>query len=189
MNSGRKKIILSLTFGLLSGCASIDKSSHSYKNQYSEAVQQDGEVIAFLDAVNNHEIQAAKIIENRTKNRPVLSFAELMIKEHTKNLKETHKISKDQKIPLRESAKIVSLKDRSEKERHNLRNLHGRELENAYIDAMVKDHEEALKEIDNFLKIVNNSILSKHLVNTRQHVKHHLEKAKEIRVERTHFKS
>ena len=120
MNPQKKKIVLVLALGFLSACSSVHKAPADlyYKEHNPEAYRkQSGEIVAFLEAVNNHEIRAAKIVVKKAKNPEVRSFAEFMIKEHGQNLKETKKISKNHKIPPFDSPKnyLVERKDRERK--------------------------------------------------------------------------
>lgn len=140
----------------------------------------DGEAIAFLMAANKQEVEVAKDVEKKAHNVDVKSFAEYMIKEHSKNLDETYKVSKDENINPLDTDKIKALKKNGAKEKAHLDTLSGMDLDKAYINAMVDGHKEVLAALVIYGKKVSNKKLKNQIKATIKHVKHHLAKAKEI---------
>lgn len=148
-----------------------------------EASSKDSEIVAFIMVLNKNEIAAADLTKHKKANKAVEGYADLMIKEHSKNLMDTEKLSKEQKIAPVDSEMVVSLRNKGEEEITTLTPLVGKAYEVAYIDAMVKGHTDALASIDTFLKEVKNPELKTFLEGTRTHVKHHLAKAQAIQKE------
>ncbi|KTD22909.1 Predicted outer membrane protein [Legionella lansingensis] len=143
--------------------------------------QQDGEVIGFLIVLNQNEMAAAKDALNKKVNPKVKSYARMLYNDHSKNLKDTMKISKKIGQSPAQTNKVASLKRKGEKAQASLSSLQDTDFEVAYIDAMVRGHEEALIIIDeNLINNVNNPDLKKHLKTTRSHVQQHLNAAKQI---------
>lgn len=145
-----------------------------------KATSSDSEIIAFMIVLNKNEIAAADLTKQKTVNKDIRNYADLMLKEHEKNLNDTEKLSKKQNIEPVDTKMVISLKDKGKKEMNTLTPLTNQAYETAYIDAMVKGHADALANIDSFLKEVKNSKLKTHLEVTRKHVLHHLAKAEEI---------
>ncbi|MDI1353142.1 MAG: DUF4142 domain-containing protein [bacterium] len=147
----------------------------------AQSTSQDQEIVAFLMVLNNNELAAAHLATKNSANKKVKGFAELMIKDHTKNLDETNSLStKDQLAPL-ESEQVIALKNKGTQEIAVLTPLTKVNFDKMYINDMVKGHADALIVIDNvLLKKVSNKELKKHLLATRQHVIHHLNAAKKI---------
>jgi putative membrane protein len=141
---------------------------------------QDGEIMAFLIVVNNHEIATAQKVINKALKKEVISFAHLMIRDHSNNLRDTQNIKNKYKIPELQNAKIQNLKGKSKKEQQKISSLKGSTLEKSYIKAMVAGHSDVLREIDKYMRTVKNQYLRKHLLKTRPHVAHHLELAKKL---------
>lgn len=142
--------------------------------------KKDGEVIAYLVVLDKNELSAAQIVSKKKVSREVKSYAKLMKKDHGKNLNETLKLSKKMHQKPVETEMVISLREKGKQELSSLATLDALALEKAYIDAMVKGHEDALVVIDNQLTSVSNPALKKHLETTREGVAHHLDKAKEI---------
>jgi putative membrane protein len=142
---------------------------------------QEGEILSFLEAINNHEIKAAKIALKKQISAQALSYAKMMKKDHTKNLKATQTLSKTTGIEFSESAAIIAFRAKAAGERALMMPLKGDKFEASYANSMVKGHEEVLDMIDHkFMPNANNEDLKKHLVTTRAAVLHHLEEAKTL---------
>ncbi|MES2218451.1 MAG: DUF4142 domain-containing protein [Pseudomonadota bacterium] len=140
----------------------------------------DRQILGVLVALNNNEIAAAHYITKQKVDAQVKQFANLMIKDHTQNLHQTMSFEHKLGSPLESDDSKTMIKDGND-ELATLKTLKGKELETAYIDAMVKGHQAALQTIDdNLLKNVTGEALKKQLEATRTHVEHHLEVAKEI---------
>lgn len=163
-------LLLSLCFVFSSGFATAEQSK-------------DPEIVAFMIVLNKNEIAAADLTKLKKVNKQVNNYADLMLKDHNKNLIETENLSVKQQIKPIYTEAIVALKDKGKVEMDTLTPLVDKTYEAVYIDAMVKGHTEALASINSFLKEVKNSKLKTHLKNTRVQVQHHLAKAKEIKKE------
>ena len=172
-------IFASLALVILSSCVSV----RSAKNPSSHP---DGEIIAFLVAVNKHEINMAKTIKKKAlRDSAVEDFADLMITAHTENLAQTQQISDEQRIGSVETDAIREMKHKGNQEHDSLEQKYDVALETFYMDAMINGHKEALAKIDGYLNVVVNSPLKEHLKKTRHHVKMHLDKAVAIQRKRT----
>lgn len=146
----------------------------------TEVNQQDNNILAVLVVLNKNEIKAAKEALKHTKNGHVTTFALLMQKDHGNNLKETLKIAHDINISIKPTASSNELKEKGKKELNNLSSLKGNEFDKAYIDAMVKGHQNALEQVTQFQSQTNNEELKNHLNQTKTAVEKHLNIAKEV---------
>lgn len=156
-------------------------SSAANSEVISKNQQQDEEILAFLIVINNNEIAAAHAVAEKSVPASVSTYASLMKKDHSKNLRDTLKISKSNNLPPQNNAKILALKEKGKNELASLTHLNNVDFAKAYIAAMVNDHDEVLTMIDNdYLKQVTNPQLKDHLIATREHVVRHLQLAKEI---------
>lgn len=146
--------------------------------------KQDGEIIATLIVLNKNEIALAKEALIKVRNPAVRKYAHLLKREHTKNLNQTLKLSKKTDINPVETATVITLKQDGEKELLALSSLKAKSFEEAYVNAMVKEHTAALNLIDDNLLInVTNPALKAQIEATRPHIASHLEKAKELQNE------
>lgn len=146
--------------------------------------QKDGEIIAILLVVNKNEIAAAKEALKKTTNPAVKQYAQMIEKEHTKNLQETLKTDKKIGVTPIAGKIAVTLKQDGKKELIAISVLKGNDFDKAYIKAMVKGHSDVLHMMDdNLLKNVSNPALKKLLLATRPHIQAHLQQAQAIQNE------
>lgn len=140
----------------------------------------DGEVIAFMTAVDNHEIAAANIALSKNPKKEVADYADEMKTDHNNNLTEMEILSKDEKIRSHETLSLKYFKLQGERNLKQLNLANSNNINKKYIDAMIRGHKEVLKKIDAFIKKVDNSRLKKVLAASRQIVNVHLNQAKAI---------
>lgn len=162
-------------FILLCSFSSILKAEDSVM-EYS-----DGEIMKILSLANEAEIKAAKEALKKASNKEVKQFAGMMKKEHSKNAKEGHRLAKQEKITMEMSMK--NLKQRTEKlaTMTNLKVRKGPSFDKAYINSQVEMHQELHADLEQkLIPAAKNEKLKSFLVETKEHVKMHLEKAQEI---------
>jgi putative membrane protein len=138
------------------------------------------EQIAFVSAIDEHEIAAAQEAKNRNVPQPVQQFAEMMIEQHQQNLDETQAVSEKLGVAPAETAQIAAFKTEGESKLGAMRSLDDQAFAKKYADEMVAGHEKALKKIDGFMKNAEGT-LKEHLAKTRSHVATHLMHAKQLR--------
>lgn len=146
----------------------------------SKQMSQDGQIIAFIEAIDEHEIAAAKLALDKNVDSNVKDYANLMITDHQANLDSTKSLSDSDHIPANDSKSVEKFKEEGEKHLTSLKSLDDGKFSKDYVKAMVKGHTSALKMIDNFLKEVKNPALKDHLERTKAVVETHLEKAKAL---------
>lgn len=146
-----------------------------------ENIQKYGEILAWLVILNKNEIELAKVALKKNVDSPVKQYADMMVKDHTKNLKATLTLSEKIDIKPQKTTEVLSLKEKGKKELATLSPLKKEDFQKQYIDMIVKDHTEALQTLDQYLTEKDlPSLLEKHLKVTREHVALHLQKAKTI---------
>lgn len=163
------------TPGMLKGMNSTQTAPVNGK-----ALAQDGKIIAFIEAIDNHEIAAANEVSKKNISPNVLAFAEEMKKEHTKNLNETIALSRTLNIPQNQTSEVTSFKAKGQAELHSLAALNNHRLNVAYVKAMVDGHTKALALVTDFAQEVNNPALKEHVIKTRDMIAKHLEHAKKL---------
>ncbi len=142
--------------------------------------KQDEQIIGALVALNHNEINASKEVRGKVTDTDVKQFANFMVKEHRKNLKETLALGREIGT-VRKGKDAMALKMAGMKEAASLKMTMQKNLAATYINDMVTEHQNALDLIDNdLMKNATNEKLKTLLTNTRAHVAHHLEEAKKI---------
>ncbi len=144
----------------------------------------DATVLANLIAVDINLVVASKTAAMMDVTSPVKDFAEMVQKDHAKNAAATMKLA--EKIGVTPVITEEIGKSRMEAA-GNLAELVAKadgNFDQLYIDAMVKNHEKCLDEIDNkLMKNASNEEVKSHLSDTRAAIAKHLERAKEIQSE------
>jgi putative membrane protein len=157
---------------------STSAATSSVKNKQT---QKDADILGVLVVLNNNEIAAGNEASKKATDPKVKDFAEMMVKQHTQNLDDTMKLSEKINIKPMDTTKSNSMKKQGKMQLDKLSAMKDKAFDAAYMSDMVKGHADALKLIDNsLLKNVTNPELKAQLEETRKHVEHHLEAAKEV---------
>lgn len=141
----------------------------------------DAEVIAILNAVDQHEIDLASWIVKQSPSKPVLDYAKLMEREHNENMEKNEALAKQLNLTGAMPPEVTELKQHGDSAADHLKEMKGGALEREYIDDMVKGHQDVLTLIDT--KLMTSELkpeVKKHLSDTRAHVAEHLSKAKAL---------
>lgn len=150
------------------------------KSEIKAERKQDSGILGWLMVVNQNEIAAAQVAKADKSDSMIRDYADLMIKDHSQNLKDTMAVSKKISLSPLKLNDAVMLKKQGNEELQSLKKLNNAQLGAAYINAMVKDHSEALTTLQKDISLVKNPILKQHLETTAAHVSDHLDKAKSI---------
>jgi putative membrane protein len=141
----------------------------------------DAEVLGILAAVNRNEIAAAEVAVKKNASPAVLDFARMMKQEHAANLEETRRLAKKIGAGPGETEAVEGLRKEGKGLVDTLSVQQGTLFSEAYMDAMVKGHADALDLIDNkLLKEARNEEVKKHLEKTREKVASHLAHAQRL---------
>lgn len=145
---------------------------------FAKAKDHDGEIIAYMEAINNGEINAAKVAKDKKVDADVMKFANLMIEQHGANLQKITDLSSKINIPADETPAVIKFKENGDKDLAKLSKLNDAKFQKAYIQAMIKGHTNADKMVTGFEKEAQNADLKQYLVDTQAAVEQHLAAAK-----------
>ncbi|MHB1948106.1 MAG: DUF4142 domain-containing protein [Gammaproteobacteria bacterium] len=148
---------------------------------FAKAKDRDGEIIAYMEVINNAEISAAKLAKEKKVDDAVMNFADLMIKQHSENLQMITDLSSKINIAADDTAGVNKFKVIQDKELKKLSKLNGAKFQKAYIHAMINGHSGAKKMLGKFEKEAKNSDLHQYLVDTKKVVEQHLAAAKKLK--------
>ncbi|XQA63817.1 DUF4142 domain-containing protein [Xanthomonas sacchari] len=136
----------------------------------------ENQALGVLSAINTSEINAGNLALQKQVKGPVRDYAMQMVKEHADN---NAKIA-----PWGPDAKAAPAQQQMQKakaEAGKLQALDGDRFEQAYVMAMVKDHQAALQMLDSTLiPAAKTPDVAAHLRTTRTHVAEHLAKAQQL---------
>jgi putative membrane protein len=148
---------------------------------FAKEKNHDGEIIAYMEAINNSEINAGKLAKDKKVDDDVMKFADMMIDQHGENLNQVTDLSTKLNIAPDETIAVKNFKKNDDKDLEKLSKLDDAKFQKAYIHAMIKGHMQADKMLTHFIKEVQNSDLKDYLVNTKTAVEQHLADAKELK--------
>jgi putative membrane protein len=97
--------------------------------------------IATLIEMNNAEVEVGKMASSKAQNSRVKQFAEMMVKEHTQALTKIRSLKSGASPDVKPNAK-------HEQTRARLAKLSGAEFDREYMNAMVSDHQEAVRFLE-----------------------------------------
>lgn len=136
----------------------------------------DGEALGLVSAINRHEIQAARQAQQKGVEGEVLAYAERMDREHSENQRKLEALGRAEQTDA-----VRKQEEKGGKERDRLDGLSADEYADAYVEAMVKDHSEALSMLDDkLIPSASDPAVRAHLEETRKHVADHLEAARAL---------
>lgn len=173
-----------LTFLPITSKAATQQQSDSYKtnSQESDAQEKEGKALKLLMIVNMDEVKAGKLALQKSTNSDVKQFAQMMVKDHSQNLKLIQALSQKTHIKPVDSDKAKDLMEKGKKEGDKLKEEKGKDFDVAYMDAMVNGHKDVLKIIDDkLLPDTSNPKLKDYLNATRAKVSEHLKMAEDIK--------
>jgi putative membrane protein len=142
----------------------------------------DAEALAYLVAVDEHEVQAGAEAAKKDLSAEVLDFARTMQDEHGKHASQTRGLANTLGIELSDPSSVAALKEKTANERRSMAALQPEEFERKYVESMVKDHEDALAKIDEFLDGDLRLEVQTHLRASRGAIAHHLEMARALQL-------
>lgn len=145
---------------------------------FAKAKNHDGEIIAYMEAIDNNEISIAKVAKDKKVDADVMKFADMMITQHNENLQQITDLGTKDDIAADETSEVKKFKENGEKDLEKLSKLDDAKFQKAYIKAMIKGHTDAKNMITRFEKQATNADLKDYLVKTQKAVEDHLAHAK-----------
>ncbi|KAB7774084.1 DUF4142 domain-containing protein [Xanthomonas sp. LMG 12462] len=134
------------------------------------------QALGVLSAINTSEVNAGNLALQKQVKGPVRDYAMLMVKEHSDNNAKIAPWGPDAK-----AAPAQQQMQQAKAEAGKLQALDGDRFEQAYVMAMVKDHQAALQMLDSTLiPAAKTPDVAAHLRTTRTHVAEHLAKAQQL---------
>lgn len=147
-------------------------------NEQAPGISSDGEALAMLIAINDHEIEAAALAQKKGVSPAVMDFAREVEREHRANQYKTRRVGEQGGINPFESDDVIVVRQRASSERTMLEGLGGAEFEAAFVDAMVQLNADAVTVIDqSLLPASKNSGVQDHLRTARERFAGNLDRA------------
>ena len=111
-----------------------------------------------------------------------MDYAYMLQVDHNSNYQKTRVLGENLGLTAMDTPSVIEFKIKSKNDLDQLNSLEGSEYDKAYMDLMVRAHEETLSMIDNkLMSLAQNGDLKSHLIETRSLIMSHLKQAEEIR--------
>jgi putative membrane protein len=180
MTIGPGIFVLPVAIALSSACA--DRNQAAYKEGGNPGVgtvdlQRPNNAPFVSDMLEDGraEVELGHLAQQRASNAAVREFGAVMVRDHTKAGDELKAVASDHGDSTHQDS------DADHKRLHdNLRELSGDAFDREYIDAMVKEHEEAVRELEQKSESPSNDPVKQWAAKTLPAVRQHLERAKQI---------
>lgn len=141
----------------------------------------DVEILDMVNAVDQHEIEAASMAMKKKPSSEVRNYAKMLKEQHTANLSKTRKLAKKLDVMPKPGQTSEEFRAKGADEMKTLASKNGIVFEKAYVEAMVNGHTEVLQMLDTMLiPSAQNGDVKSHLTEVRGHVAEHLEQGKRL---------
>jgi putative membrane protein len=153
---------------------------------YAETVRKgesisDAEIAHIVVTANQVDIKNGQVAKEKASNEDVKAYAHRMISDHTDVNKEAENLVKKLNVTPKDNEISKTLKSDGEKNIDKLKDMSGKEFDQAYIDAEVKLHKQVIDVADTKLvPSVQNEELKALLQKVRPSLVSHLEHAQKI---------
>jgi putative membrane protein len=121
------------------------------------------------------EVQLGKLAAEKAGSADVKSFGQMMVDDHTKANDQLKSVAEKENITL-----PTTLKPKDQSLYDKLQNMSGPDFDKAYVKAMVKDHEEDVKEFQKEADKGKNEQIKQFASTTLPVLHTHLDKIKQI---------
>lgn len=136
----------------------------------------DGEALGLVGAINRHEIEMARQAQEKGVEGDVLEYAQKMEKEHGDNQRKLEALGRAQ-----QTGAVRAQEQKGHATHERLEGMSGQAYSDAYVEAMVKDHAEALALLtDTLIPAATDEAVRAHLQTTSEAVRRHLEEAQAL---------
>jgi putative membrane protein len=141
----------------------------------------DGQIAHILAAVDESEIEQAKLALEKATDPNVRGYANHMIEQHTAAKETGARLAAQSGLELAESPKAKELQVKGSKALEELKAADANNFDITYLHSQIAQHDEVLTLIkDQLQPAVGDPTLRDHLANARAMVSEHLDKAKQL---------
>ncbi len=141
-------------------------------------------VMAHVHAVNQLEIDAAKLAEKKGSTQPIKSYAKMIVKDHEQSDRDLNSLAKkhDQKIAKESATNEADQKEISDarSELDRMKNLKSADFDREFLQFMVDSHDKELAKIDSEVGQVQDPRLSQMIKDLKPVLQRHADEARNL---------
>ncbi|HEY9517021.1 MAG TPA: DUF4142 domain-containing protein [Gemmatimonadaceae bacterium] len=165
------------------GAVAVDTMSNRMTGAMNNADWGDADILAYLVAADSGEIAAGKLASSKATSAPVKAFAQKMVSDHQKMLKEATKFASSQNISVASASNgdIQELRNDSRDALGDLTNkAAGADWDEDYVDKQVDAHQDVIDHVNDFTKATQNAQLRTMLQQALPSLQSHLKAAQDL---------
>jgi putative membrane protein len=140
----------------------------------------DGQIAAVMQAINQGEIQAAQLAQSKATSSDVKRFAQHMVTDHRDMQNKANTLLSRMQVTVTENPVSTQLRSDAQNELTMLQSETGRDFDRTYIDAQVRNHNQALELIDRITPNVKSTDFRSQLQSARPKIEQHLREAERL---------
>jgi putative membrane protein len=163
------------------GLVSPEERERAMEKSKTAPLGSDAEVLAFVMAMNDSEVQMAEMAKKKADNAEVKSYAAMMLQQHTQGMAKVRTLQTKTKLELKDNELTTNMKNDAGQNMSMLRDKEDKDFDRLYIDSQVRMHKDALDVLDNrVIPAISNGEVKSTVSEMRRQVAHHLAKAEQI---------
>lgn len=175
-------VAVPVVFTLLTGCTWDSQNPNlnslwPFRHGNILNIASNGEIIQELMTINKTEIALTQYAKTHSTCAKIKKLAASLQTVHTQNLREVQHLSHKTKIKPMVNSMSNHIEHQGQQELNQLKTLHNKDFDKAFIRDMINDHRSALQIIDSSIMQSTNAELTAYLKAAREHFVMHLKKA------------
>lgn len=138
-------------------------------------------ILGFVSMVDEAEVQASQLAQEKAGNAQVKEYANMMITEHSNHMRKVGELGQQIGANPQPPGNDSQLAQATEQLMQQLRSAqNGMAFDTTYIRGMVQSHQMALDELNQRMNAAQNAQVQQFLRETQTTVQQHLQRAQEI---------
>jgi putative membrane protein len=142
----------------------------------------DAQIFGFSNMVDQAEVEAGELAQEKGSNGAVKEYARMMVSEHSAHMREAGELAQQAGTSPTEPSND-QLKQQHEQLMSSLRAASGAAFDSLYMNGMVMEHQAALQRLNTAMNATQSTELREFLNTTRAAVARHLERAQQVQGE------
>lgn len=181
------KICLFLTFSMAASFANAQAQPKTPSQSAAQTATQDymmitdNQIAEIMRVVNEAEVQTSKLAQKKATNPQIKSFAEQLVTDHSKNMKNQQELAQKAKMNPEPNKISQTLQKEAATMMEDLQKAKGAEFDRRYINLQVAMHQKVHDDLtQRLIPNAKNPQLKEFLQTTEDHIEHHLAQAKKL---------
>lgn len=144
----------------------------------------DAQIFGFSNMVDQAEVEAGELAQEKATNGEVKEYARMMVTEHSAHMREAGELAQQAGTNPTEPSND-ELKRQHDQLMSSLRDASGAAFDSLYMNGMIMEHQAALQRLNTAMNATQSMELREFLNTTREAVQKHLERAQQVKGELT----